>query len=69
MRYLVVFIVLVGLISGCMEEVVFPQIVRVSYAGDYQVHKVGDFDVVTGDDGYSGQGCWIGDIYVYNDNQ
>lgn len=39
------------------------------FAGSYTQQKIGNFDYVTGPNGYSGSGQQIGSTYYYHDNQ
>ena len=57
------------LIIFLVAAIVSFSIVGNAFAGNYTVTSIGNFDYVSGSDGYYGTGTQIGSFYYYNDNR
>ena len=59
--------VVLGMVSGNKTFPAIPFQLEEAGAEDFTVTSIGDFDFVSGSDGYTGTGMQIGNTYFYND--
>ena len=71
MKYLliIVCVILATLTVDVPVNPTFPiSMIEECQAETYTHQRIGNFDYVTGSDGYSGTGQQVGNFYYYNDN-
>ena len=65
MKILLTILLALAIETGCYTIGMIDKV----EAKDRTVTRIGNFDFVSGSDGYSGTGTRIGNFYFYNDNE